>query len=115
MAISWKQLDEDWLVEDPLVALGWRDGEIPNDQQNLIDYLQMQLAVSGLPVPTSANQTASHKAMWPQKALWPQKTLWQSVVAKRAAFESSREEPLAVRASARSRRAHREFSTELLW
>lgn len=62
MAISWKQLGDDWLVEDPQVALGWRDADVPEEKQNLIDYLQMQLAVSGLPVTTSSS--ATHKAMW---------------------------------------------------
>jgi len=63
MAISWKQLGEDWLVEDPQLTSGWRDGELPEGKQNLIDYLQMQLAVSGLPVSTSSGPVG-HKAMW---------------------------------------------------
>lgn len=59
MAISWKQLDDDWLVDDPQVALGWRDGARPGEQANLREYLHMQLAVHGLATP--ANE---HRSIW---------------------------------------------------
>jgi phosphoenolpyruvate carboxykinase (diphosphate) len=59
MTISWKQLGDDWLVEDPQVALGWRDLAQSEDKQNLADYVQMQLAVTGLPV-----RTGQAKSMW---------------------------------------------------
>ncbi len=55
MTISWKELGDTWLVEDPQVALGWNrhQGTSERDdlQHQLRDYLHMQLAVTGLKVP----------------------------------------------------------------
>ena len=55
MTITWKELGDDWLVEDPQMALGWRNGrqagEAGTMQHQLRDYLHMQLAVAGLAVP----------------------------------------------------------------
>ncbi len=55
MTISWKELGDSWLVEDPQVALGWdsqrEESERANLRHQLRDYLHMQLAVAGLSVP----------------------------------------------------------------
>lgn len=55
MAISWKELGDKWLVEDPQVALGWKVGQRADGESKfahqLRDYLHMQLAVFGLAVP----------------------------------------------------------------
>ncbi len=64
MAIGWKELGNDWLVEDPAMALGWLDGErqeILEHRQQINEYLQMQLAVAGLAVPPNdhTNQVTS--------------------------------------------------------
>ncbi len=55
MTITWKELGDKWLVEDPQMALGWRNDSQPGEagklQPQLRDYLHMQLAVAGLAVP----------------------------------------------------------------
>lgn len=55
MAITWKELGDKWLVEDPQMALGWQEDSQPGEagrlQHQLRDYLHMQLAVAGLAVP----------------------------------------------------------------
>ncbi len=56
MAITWRELGDEWLVEDPRVALGWNgQDDAPAEQvklqEQLRDYLHMQLAVAGLSVP----------------------------------------------------------------
>ncbi|MCC7338814.1 MAG: hypothetical protein IT422_27285 [Pirellulaceae bacterium] len=55
MTITWKELGDRWLVEDPQMALGWQKdgqpGEADKLQLQLRDYLHMQLAVAGLAVP----------------------------------------------------------------
>ncbi|MEZ6136615.1 MAG: hypothetical protein R3C53_17095 [Pirellulaceae bacterium] len=59
MTISWKDLGDGWLVEEPQVALGWQDQSEPERQAQLAqleDYLHMQLAVAGLAVPESAGK-----------------------------------------------------------
>ncbi len=65
MTIGWKDLGNAWLVEDPQMALGWpasptTDSSSDTTRAQLRDYLHMQLAVAGLAVPPSAEQTA----MW---------------------------------------------------
>ncbi len=68
MAISWKELGEDWLVEDPQVALGWKAGQHAAAESKLPhqlrDYLHMQLAVYGLAVPEQPDD----ESLW-QKSL----------------------------------------------
>ncbi len=63
--INWKQLGDEWLVEDPQVALGWPDARGDSErgesdatkrQHQLRDYLHMQLAVAGLSVPEQPNE-----------------------------------------------------------
>ena len=55
MTITWKELGDEWLVEDPQMALGWHNGRQAGEagtlQHQLRDYLHMQLAVAGLAVP----------------------------------------------------------------
>lgn len=55
MTITWKELGDGWLVEDPQMALGWQKDSQPGEadklQLQLRDYLHMQLAVAGLAVP----------------------------------------------------------------
>lgn len=55
MSISWKELGDEWLVEDPHVALGWQAEQAADSlsemRHQLRDYLHMQLAVAGLDVP----------------------------------------------------------------
>ncbi len=67
MAISWKDLGDVWLVEDPQMALGWQAGqpETEHHRQQLEDYLHMQLAVAGLAVPEpSSKGSADHETLW---------------------------------------------------
>ncbi|MFK7738319.1 MAG: hypothetical protein AB8B50_20010 [Pirellulaceae bacterium] len=66
MSISWKELGDDWLVEDPKVALGWQSDlaeDSLHEQEQLRSYLEMQLAICGLAIPSrdtdgSGNLTA---------------------------------------------------------
>ncbi|MCA9125702.1 MAG: hypothetical protein KDB22_01410 [Planctomycetales bacterium] len=60
MAITWKDLPADWLVDEPNVALGWRESGAEkaatvSREEQLRDYVHMQLAVSGLVVPQLEN------------------------------------------------------------
>lgn len=64
MAITWKELGDAWLVEDPNVALGWQAHASRPDlakRTQLQDYLQMQLAVSGL---ATAAGSDTESAAW---------------------------------------------------
>ncbi|MGN6547091.1 MAG: hypothetical protein ACTHK7_18700, partial [Aureliella sp.] len=56
MAITWQQLGDEWLVEDPAMALGWKVDELGDKRsaRNLRDYLHMQMAVAGLRLPSEA-------------------------------------------------------------
>ncbi len=60
MTITWKNLGNAWLVEDPQMALGWQARENEEqrcaNQAQLQDYLHMQLAVSGLALPEISEQ-----------------------------------------------------------
>ena len=65
MAISWKELGDSWLVEDPQIALGWREAaSTASDErqmrEQLRDYLHMQLAVCGLAVP----EQSEDRVLW---------------------------------------------------
>ena len=62
MPIDWNELGDEWLVEDPSVALGWDEGEDQKriaKEENLRAYLFMQLAVSGLTIPESLHEQES--------------------------------------------------------
>ena len=61
MTISWNDLGEDWLVEDPSVALGWDATKDSEEHKQLREYLAMQLDVCGLAVP-SVKETGSFSA-----------------------------------------------------
>ncbi len=54
MAITWQQLGDEWLVNDPAVALGWKIDELGDKRsaRNLRDYLHMQMSVAGLRSPS---------------------------------------------------------------
>lgn len=61
MTIRWKELGNDWLVEDPQMALGWNGHGADNSavalrRRQIEEYLQMQLAVSGLVTPTTSDE-----------------------------------------------------------
>ncbi|MFO1064708.1 MAG: hypothetical protein U0892_12665 [Pirellulales bacterium] len=59
MSITWQQLGESWLVKDPQISLGWRDGNADEKRaaRNLRDYLHLQMAVAGLKIPSEAGRT----------------------------------------------------------
>lgn len=63
MTISWKDLGNSWLVENPQKALGWSDEASciasGTSGQQLRDYLHLQLAVAGLAVPQTGMQPNS--------------------------------------------------------
>lgn len=58
MAISWKQLGDEWLVNDPAMSLGWKMNELGDkpSARKLRDYLHMQMAVAGLRVPSETGR-----------------------------------------------------------
>lgn len=72
MAISWQELGNDWLVEDPQMALSWDATKDADDaqaekakcQQQIREYLQMQLAVNGLAVPNVPSSSESAEPLW---------------------------------------------------
>lgn len=54
MSITWKELGDSWLVEDPQVALGWQSAEQESageQREQLREYLHMQLAIAGIAIP----------------------------------------------------------------
>ena len=54
MAVTWKDLGDKWLVEDPVMALGWNSGGDGDERhRQLQDYLELQLSVAGLAQPRS--------------------------------------------------------------
>ncbi|MCR9296761.1 MAG: hypothetical protein NXI32_28980 [bacterium] len=58
MSISWKELGNEWLVQDPSLALGWdRQGDqaLLERREQILRYLHIKLAVSGLSLPTQAD------------------------------------------------------------
>lgn len=65
MSISWQELGDDWLVNDPSMALGWdasdSKSELDENRKQLEEYLQMQLAVAGVDIPQSSDESSS---MW---------------------------------------------------
>lgn len=65
MSISWQELGDDWLVNDPSMALGWdasdSKSELAETRKQLEEYLQMQLAVAGVDIPESSDESSS---MW---------------------------------------------------
>ena len=72
MAISWQELGNDWLVDDPQMALSWDATTDADDaqavkakcQQQIREYLQMQLAVNGLAVPNVSSSSDSAEPLW---------------------------------------------------
>lgn len=69
MSALWQVLGDDWLVEDPQAALGWRAYCDDQHQSDLINYLEMQIAVAELASPEmlsrlNANSGATSSALW---------------------------------------------------
>ena len=59
MTITWKDLGEDWLVEDPSTQLSWRPEETGEDHSNnMREFVEMQLAVAGLATPVDDNKSS---------------------------------------------------------
>jgi hypothetical protein len=63
MAITWNELGQAWLVNDPRMALGWDQDKgasvaecLGEEFDELKKYLQMQLAVNGLAAPHDDSQ-----------------------------------------------------------
>ncbi|MCA9134527.1 MAG: hypothetical protein KDA45_15260, partial [Planctomycetales bacterium] len=88
MAITWKELGDDWLVEDPQMALGWRSCENPSAQaerhEQLRDYLHMQLALCGLSVP----EQPAAESLWRRSLLSSLKEKNRLLSAHRAAIDT---------------------------
>ncbi|RMF43410.1 MAG: hypothetical protein D6753_05255, partial [Planctomycetota bacterium] len=59
MSVTWKDLGDAWLVEDPRVALGWNVDELGEAARELRDYLHLQLSVFGLEIPGSMAEANS--------------------------------------------------------
>ncbi len=66
MTITWQELGDAWLVRDPQMALGWRTNESrqTGGTSPLQDYLQMQLAVSGLADPPTDSHDGRQESLW---------------------------------------------------
>ncbi|GAB5402460.1 MAG: hypothetical protein Aurels2KO_06910 [Aureliella sp.] len=64
MSISWQELGDDWLVNDPQMALGWdhrdADSDLGEARRQLEEYLKMQLSVAGVDVSSDSDSSS----MW---------------------------------------------------
>lgn len=59
MTISWQDLGEDWLVQEPERQLSWRPEDGAGDQtENMREFVEMQLAVAGLATPADENRSS---------------------------------------------------------
>jgi phosphoenolpyruvate carboxykinase (diphosphate) len=69
MGISWKDLGDAWLVDDPQMSLGWKSSHesaaADASRTQLADYLHMQLAVAGLAVPSPQSEVKHRtESLW---------------------------------------------------
>lgn len=55
MSITWKDLGDSWLVEDPQMALSWNKAAAEGPEGQFAEYLGMQLAVAGLARPVASD------------------------------------------------------------
>ncbi|GIW98093.1 MAG: hypothetical protein KatS3mg111_1426 [Pirellulaceae bacterium] len=62
MTVSWEHLGDAWLVQDPKVALGWRANDADHSLKELKAYLELQLSVFGLKLPT--RETDASATAW---------------------------------------------------
>lgn len=84
MAITWKELGNSWLVSDPALALGWQAHKRTAEDEQLRDYLHMQLAVCGLAVPEQPDA----ESLWRRSLLSSLKEKNRLLASHSAAFDS---------------------------